>query len=107
LPVVKERHDVHQMVKAEFGNLWVSIFYILFVACVAFHLNHAIQSAFHTLGVEGPKFSPTIRVVSILLAITLFLLFTSIPLAVTTYSLLNCLGIDFCFMNCLVGGGCL
>jgi len=105
--VVKERHDVHQMVTAEFSSIGVALIYLLFVILVGFHLNHAIQSAFHTLGIEGPKFTPIMRLASIGLAIILVLLFSALPMAAITYKLLTALGFDFCLMNCLVGGGCL
>jgi succinate dehydrogenase/fumarate reductase cytochrome b subunit len=94
--VLKYRHDVYGMVSAEFSNPWVAIVYIIFVMLVGFHLNHAIQSGIHTLGIEGPKFTPVMRVLSTLLSIGLVLLFIILPLGV----LINSLG----FCNCIVGG---
>lgn len=99
LPVVKERHDVHAMVVAEFSSVWVALLYIVFVSLVGFHLNHAIQSAFHTLGIQGPKFTPIMRVASIGLAFILVVLFCAVPLGVVAFNLLNWFGIDICFFN--------
>ena len=94
VPVVKERHDVHRMVTAEFSNVWVALFYILFVVLVGLHLNHAIQSAVHTLGLEGPKFTPIMQLASIGLSIILVLLFCVVPVGVIAINLLNFFGID-------------
>jgi succinate dehydrogenase/fumarate reductase cytochrome b subunit len=101
-PVIKERHNVHQMVTAEFSSVLVSLLYLLFVTLVGFHLNHAIQSAVHTLGIEGPKFTPCMRLGSIGLSIILVLLFSVLPLTVVLNSLL---GIDIVnFIQCIMGG---
>jgi len=97
MAVVKERHDVHAMVTAEFSSIGVALLYLLFVLLVCFHLNHAIQSAFHTLGIEGPKFTPIMRILSILLSVALLGLFAILPIAVVIG---NLFGINlFC-------GGC-
>lgn len=105
LPVLQERPDAHKMVKAEFSNVWVALLYVLFVMLVCFHLNHAIQSAFHTIGIEGPKFTPIMRVGSIILAITLFFLFTALPFAIMTGNLLNWFGINsICGIDIYMGG---
>lgn len=81
-PIVKERHDVYRMVASEFSNPLVALSYILFVLLVGFHLNHAIQSAFHTLGAQGPKLTPCLRKLSVILSIILVFLFISLPISV-------------------------
>jgi hypothetical protein len=102
--VVKERHDVHKMVTAEFSNYCVALLYILFVILVGFHLNHAIQSAFHTLGIEGPKFTPIMRLASIGLAVILVGLFSVLPFGVIVS---NLFGIDLVSIVSCITGGCL
>ena len=94
--VVKERPDVYGMVKTEFSCPWVALAYIIFVCLVGFHLNHAIQSSVHTLGIEGPKFTPVMRILSTLLSIGLVLMFIILPLGVVLNNLLGC--------NCILGG---
>ena len=94
--VYKYRHDVYGMVAAEFSCPWVALAYIIFVILVGFHLNHAIQSGIHTLGIEGPKFTPVMRVLSTLLSAGLVLLFIILPLGVVVNNLLGC--------NCILGG---
>jgi len=94
--VAELRHDVYGMVGKEFANPWVALAYIIFVILVGFHLNHAIQSGIHTLGIEGPKFTPVMRILSTLLSIGLVMLFILLPLGV----LANVIGL----CNCIVGG---
>ena len=66
------------MVSTEFGNSLVAISYIIFVILVGFHLNHAIQSAVHTLGIQGPKLTPVMQILSVALSVILVLLLTVI-----------------------------
>lgn len=82
VPVLKERHDVYAMVATEFSNPIVVLSYLVFVILVGFHLNHAIQSAFHTIGVQGPKLTPCLNKLSVLLSVALVLLFTVLPISV-------------------------
>lgn len=95
VPVVEKRHDVYTMVTKEFANPLVVISYVVFVALVMFHLNHAIQSAIHTVGIQGPKLSNCLRKCSVCLSVILFLLFITLPVSVL-------LGVGSC-----AGGGCL
>jgi succinate dehydrogenase/fumarate reductase cytochrome b subunit len=88
--VMEKRHDVHAMVGTEFSNVWVAIAYIVFVCLVGFHLNHAIQSAVHTIGIEGPKFTPCMRKVSVALSVILVLLFIILPLSVVAQTICGC-----------------
>jgi succinate dehydrogenase/fumarate reductase cytochrome b subunit len=89
--IVKPRHDVYAMVTAEFSNIFVALAYIIFVSLVGFHLNHAIQSAVHTIGIEGPKFTPFMRIASTCLSIILVLLFICLPLGVLAKTYLGCI----------------
>ena len=57
-PVLMKRHDVFKMVVLGFRQPVIAIAYMVFVILLGFHLSHAIQSCFQTLGVTGPKFTP-------------------------------------------------
>lgn len=57
----KEMHDMYSMVSSEFQNGGVVIFYVAAFLFLAFHLNHAFQSAFQTLGLNNNKYSPLIK----------------------------------------------
>ncbi len=94
-PVFEERHDVYNMVAKEFANPLVALSYIVFVALVMFHLNHAIQSAVHTIGIQGPKLTPCLQKLSVALSTLLFLMFIVLPV----YCVLGLAG------TCM-GGGC-
>lgn len=81
-PILKERHDVYKMLEMEFSNPLVAISYIIFVIIVGFHLNHAIQSALHTIGIQGPKLTPILLKLSVALSVVLVLLFIILPISV-------------------------
>lgn len=83
-PIVNERHDVYKMVVLGFREPLISIAYVIGVVLLGFHLSHAIQSAFQTLGVTGPKFTPALVKVSVGLSIIITILYASIPLSILT-----------------------
>ena len=60
----------------------VSLFYILSMGCVCLHLFHGIWSMLQTLGLHHPRYTPALRSLAKLLAVALFIGFSSIPLAV-------------------------
>lgn len=80
-----ERHDAFKMVIVGFSNTWVSIFYIFAVIMLGFHLSHAIQSMFQTLGLSGPKLSPKLISLSKIIGLVLALGFASVPVAVLVF----------------------
>lgn len=77
-----ERHDVYFMVIHSFQQLAISIPYIVGVVLLGFHLNHAIQSAFQTLGVNHPKYTPCIGRWSVGLSVIIVLLLISLPISI-------------------------
>lgn len=56
-----EYGSMFEAVKVGFTNPWVSGFYVLALIILAFHLNHAFQSAFQTLGWTHKKYTPIIQ----------------------------------------------
>lgn len=84
-----QRHDAYKMVVAGFSKWYISLVYILFVFFVGLHLAHAIQSMFQTLGWNGPKLTPALKTVSMLLGWGLFIGFASVPVAVWFFGLGN------------------
>jgi succinate dehydrogenase / fumarate reductase, cytochrome b subunit len=67
---------------AGFSVIPIALFYIVAMACLCFHLFHGIWSLFQTLGINHPKYTPLLRTAAKLLAILLFIGFSSIPIAV-------------------------
>ncbi|OGU60857.1 MAG: hypothetical protein A2X64_04595 [Ignavibacteria bacterium GWF2_33_9] len=80
--VVYERHDVYKMVILGFRNPYVSGLYILGMILLGFHLSHALQSFFQTLGMAGPRFSPFIRTFSNWYGTITAIVFLIVPLAI-------------------------
>jgi succinate dehydrogenase / fumarate reductase, cytochrome b subunit len=61
-------------------GLYFTIFYVFSMLILAFHLWHGFQSAFQSLGLNSPKWTPTIKFVSKAFAVIVPLLFAIIPL---------------------------
>lgn len=76
----KDKHDFYTMVINLFQLPLYSWIYIVLIAILGFHLNHAVQSAFQTLGMNHDKYLPTIKAVSAIYAIIVACGFIIIPL---------------------------
>ncbi|MEO6846628.1 MAG: succinate dehydrogenase cytochrome b subunit [Chthoniobacterales bacterium] len=81
------RHDVYSMVILGFQNFWVSLFYIIAIGLLTFHLSHGIGSLFQTLGITNRKLQPIFTQGGRILALLIFLGYASIPIAVFTKSI--------------------
>ena len=77
-----ERTKVYDMVILGFKSPFVSIGYIIAVVIVGFHLNHAIQSMFQTLGLNHPSYFPRIQKCSVSLSVLIVLCLVSIPITI-------------------------
>jgi len=82
LAVHLERTNVYNMVVLGFRNPLIAIGYMIAVIIVGFHLNHAIQSMFQTLGWNNPTYFPKIQKASVALSFFISLCLVSIPLSV-------------------------
>jgi len=62
-------HDKYYYLVTEsvygFGNIFITILYLLSMILLGFHLRHGFQSAFKTLGVQNSKFDKILNVLSI------------------------------------------
>ncbi len=74
-----DREDFYTTVILLFSNAVYSIVYIVFFIILGFHLNHAFQSAFQTLGLYHKKYTPIIKWIGIIYSIVIPLGFTIIP----------------------------
>jgi len=63
-----------------FTNPYYSIFYIILLIVLAFHLNHAFQAAFQSLGLDHKTYSPFIRTFGTIYSIIIPLGFIIIPI---------------------------
>ena len=75
-------HDVHRMVVTGFSKPLISGFYILAMGLLFFHLRHGAASLLQTFGIRDRHLGKVFDVGSWVLAVALFLGFSSIPVAV-------------------------
>ncbi|HNS17117.1 MAG TPA: succinate dehydrogenase cytochrome b subunit [Bacteroidales bacterium] len=78
-PVMGEE-DFYPMAVNLFSNAPYAILYIVLLILLGFHLNHAFQSAFQSLGLNHSKYTPVIRWIGTLYSIIVPLGFICIPL---------------------------
>lgn len=73
-------HDFYNMAINLFSTPGYSIFYVVCMVFLSFHLLHAFQSAFQTIGINHKKYSPIIKWVGNIYAIAIPAGFAIIPL---------------------------
>jgi succinate dehydrogenase / fumarate reductase cytochrome b subunit len=71
---------LYDEVKIAFSQEWVVITYLLGLIALALHLMHGFQSAFQTLGINHPKYTPLIKLVGYAFSILVPLGFASMPI---------------------------
>ena len=71
--------NMYQGVVKAFENPLYSWFYIIAMILLAFHLVHAFQSAFQTLGLRHNKYTPFIKSFGVIFSILLCAGFALIP----------------------------
>jgi len=57
----EEMEDMGSLVVNLFQNTGYVIFYVVLLLIMGFHLDHAFQSAFQSLGLNHPKYTPFIK----------------------------------------------
>jgi len=80
--VLFQRPDAYSMVVKDFQNPLIAIIYIIAMILLGFHLNHAIQSAFQTLGLNHPKYNGFFRACGPVVSTIIALCFISIPISI-------------------------
>ena len=71
---------MYQSVVMKFNNTWWSLMYIVAMVLLAFHLVHAFQSGFQTLGLRHTKYTAFIKGFGVVVSILICLGFAIIPL---------------------------
>lgn len=74
--------DVHSMVIRGFQNTTVSLFYIVAVGLLSFHLLHGFDSLFQTLGLRSSRWAGGLRAVTIAFCALYFFFNLTIPATV-------------------------
>lgn len=77
-----DAHDVYRNVISGFRVWPVSLFYIIAMVALAFHLWHGVWSMFQTLGLINPKSDKIIHRLAAIATLALVIGFISIPMAV-------------------------
>jgi succinate dehydrogenase / fumarate reductase cytochrome b subunit len=80
--VPAERHDIFKMMVVGFRQPWVSGFYVLGLALLCLHLSHGASSMFQSLGWQNEAYRPVLDNAARLIAVLIFLGYTSIPVAI-------------------------
>ncbi len=82
---------MYGLVALKFKGVFYALGYTIAVIALGFHLNHAFQSAFQTLGINHMKYTPTIKKLGTLYSFLIALGFASFPV--------------YFFLSQLSGGG--
>lgn len=77
--------DVYQMVVQGFSNGWVSLFYIVSVGLLSFHLVHGIVSMFQSLGLKNETWTRNLEIFARIYCVGYFVLNALIPLSILGY----------------------
>ncbi len=77
---VEGADDLAGAVKRRLGSPTGATIYVVGVTALGIHLAHGFQSAFQTLGIEHPRYTPLIRAFGLVLTVVLFLGFVSFPI---------------------------
>lgn len=77
-----DRFDVYGNVITSFRIWWISLFYLLSMVALGFHLYHGAWSSVRSLGITQPSGNPLSRRVALAVAVVVWLGFSVVPLAV-------------------------
>jgi succinate dehydrogenase / fumarate reductase cytochrome b subunit len=90
IPIVakgQEVRDVYSMMFLGFSHTWVSLFYIVAVGLLSFHLVHGAESMFQTLGWKSGLWACLLKKIVVLYCVLYFLGSLLIPGAILTGAL--------------------
>lgn len=74
--------DVYGNIVSSFRIWWVALFYLLAMVALGLHLYHGAWASVRSLGMSQPSKAPLKRTLALGLAVTLWLGFTLVPVAV-------------------------
>ena len=72
--------NLYTRVDAAYREWWIVLFYVVSMVVLAYHLKHGFQSAFQSLGINHPKYTPFIKFVGVAFSILIPLGFAIIPI---------------------------
>ena len=74
--------DLHAMMVHGFSRVWVSVFYIVAVGLLSYHLSHGVVSLVQTIGFKNEKWTRGLERFTVTYCWLYFLLNAAIPLAI-------------------------
>lgn len=74
--------DAYHNVIGAFQVWWVTLFYIVAVAALGFHIYHGFWSMFQTLGLNNATYNGLLRALALLIGLVIVVGFISVPIAV-------------------------
>jgi succinate dehydrogenase / fumarate reductase cytochrome b subunit len=77
-----EEHNTFEGIKAVFGQWYFVAIYLLGVLSLCYHLLHGFSSAFQSLGLSHPKWTPVIKIVGKTFTVIVCVLFALMPITV-------------------------
>jgi succinate dehydrogenase / fumarate reductase cytochrome b subunit len=81
-PDFNHEGDAYHNVISAFQVWWVTIFYIVAMIALGFHIYHGFWSMFQTVGLNNAKFNGLLRGLAVLLGLAIVVGFISVPIAV-------------------------
>lgn len=77
----KQYKDLYKVVIEAFSNWWYTLFYVLAMVALGYHLVHGFKSGFQSLGVRHKKYTPVIETLGLyVFAILIPALFAAMPI---------------------------
>jgi len=83
----EEVKDLYTLTVTSFAQWWYTAFYVFAMAMLGFHLWHGFSSAFQTLGINHPAYTPIIKVIGAFFALVIPGVFALIPIVIYLNSL--------------------
>lgn len=77
-----EFKDLYAVSVAAFTQWWYTLFYVVAMVFLAFHLYHGFKSMFQTFGINHPKYNPLINFLGTAYAILIPAAFAAIPIII-------------------------
>ena len=72
--------DFYNMAKELFNNTAYLIIYLVLLLALGIHLIHAFPSAFHTLGMNGPRVDKPVKAIGAIYAVIIVLMFWAVAI---------------------------
>lgn len=75
-----QMRDLYKTVYQFYASPFNTAYYVVMMVLLGTHLSHGIWSAFQSLGINGPRFTPLIFKIGFLMAVIVSLGFVAIPI---------------------------